>query len=351
MRNRAKGSRMRTNHIICVDDESMVLQSLRREIKQDSFFSDFAVDVVESGPRALGLIEEIVADGDDVPVIVSDQRMPVMNGDAFLLEARRRSPETLCVLLTGFSDLTAVVNLVNQNALYRYLSKPWDRDDLLLTVKEAYRAWKRERVIQDQGEKIERLTMAMVGALESANFYFDEETGNHIKRISLLSEYIAHEAGFDEHFVKTVKLYSPLHDIGKVGVEKDILLKPGKLTPEEFELVKEHVKIGYRILDSAAIDPLAKNIVLYHHEKWSGKGYPQGLSGDEIPLEARIVSIADVYDALVNERVYKRAFSVSEALDIIRGESGASFDPELVRVFLSGMEGIGESRKYPFGQE
>ncbi len=342
---------MRRCHVICVDDEAIVLQSLRRELKQDLFFGDIAVDAAESGPKALSLIDEILAEGDEIAVIISDQRMPVMNGDSFLLEAKRKSPETLCVLLTGFADLSAVVNLVNQNALYRYLSKPWDRADLLITIKEAHRAWTRERVIREQGQKIEHLTMAMVTALESANFYFDEETGNHIMRISLLSEYIARGAGLDEGFVKAIKLYSPLHDIGKVGVEKDILLKPGRLSPGEFERVKEHVRIGYRIIDSNAIDQMAKNIVLYHHEKWAGGGYPEGLSGVSIPIEARIVSIADVYDALVSERVYKPPFTVEEALAIIRKERGVSFDPTLTDIFLAGMESLRPGEKYPFTME
>lgn len=339
---------MKKYHIVCVDDEPIVLQSLRRELRQDPFFNEFSIDIADSGPKALSLIAEILSEGDFVPVLLSDQRMPVMNGDAFLVEALGRSPDTLCILLTGFADLQAVVNLVNNNALYRYLSKPWDRNDLIMTVKEAFRAWNRERIIQEQGDKIEHMTMAMVAALESANFYFDEETGNHIKRISLLSEYIARAAGLDELFVKAIKMYSPLHDIGKVGVEKQILLKPGKLTQEEFEVVKEHVRIGFRILDNNAIDPIAKNIVLYHHEKWCGSGYPEGLAGEAIPLEARIVSIADVYDALVSERIYKPAFPVAEALDIIRSERGVSFDPFLADTFLSGMEKMIPSGRLPF---
>ena len=338
---------MKRHHVICVDDEAIVIQSLKRELSQDPLVSRMTVDIVDSGPRALSLMEDILSEGDEIPLILSDQRMPVMNGDEFLIRARALSPDTLCVLLTGFADLNAVVNLVNRNALYRYLSKPWDRSDLIMTVKEAYRAWKRERVIEEQSQKIEHLTMAMVTALESANFYFDEETGNHIKRISLLSEYIARGAGFDDNFVKMVKMYSPLHDIGKVGVGKELLLKPGKLTPEEFEHIKDHVRIGYRILDNGAIDPMAKNIVLYHHEKWSGGGYVEGLAGEDIPIEARIVSIADVYDALVSERVYKPAFSVSDSLDIIRKERGVSFDPNLTDIFLAGMEAVGRDGKYP----
>lgn len=342
---------MNRQHLLCVDDEPLVLQSIRREIKQEPFFSDFTVDVVDSGPKALSLIDDILADGDMIPVILSDQRMPVMNGDAFIIEARKRSAETLAVLLTGFSDLNAVVNLVNQNALYRYLSKPWDRNDLIMTIKEAVLTWKRERIIQEQNRKIEFLTMAMVTALESANYYFDEETDNHVRRIALLSEFIARSAGVDNAFVKSIKLYAPLHDIGKIGVDKSILLKPGKLTADEYEQMKKHTTIGFRIIENDIIDQMAKNIVLYHHEKWAGTGYPERLGKENIPLEARIVSLADVYDALVSERAYKAAYSVEDALGIIENEKGVSFDPALAEAFLSNMRSLPPSRKYPFELE
>jgi HD-GYP domain-containing protein (c-di-GMP phosphodiesterase class II) len=177
----------------------------------------------------------------------------------------------------------------------------------------------------------------MVTALESANFFFDEETGNHILRISRVSEFIAYHFGCDEDFIKQIKLYSPLHDIGKVGVGKEILQKPARLTPAEFECIKKHVTVGYDIINRPGIDPMAKNIVLYHHEKWNGKGYVHGLSGAAIPLESRIVSLADVFDALVSKRVYKPAYSIPEAEQIIRSESGISFDPAVVEAFLAGM--------------
>jgi len=237
------------------------------------------------------------------------------------------------------------VRLVNGNALYRYLSKPWDRQDMILTIRDACISYRQRRLIAELSLKIENMAFAMVSALENANLYFDEETGNHVRRISILSGFIGERAGLDEGFVKMVKLYSPLHDIGKIGIRKDILFKPGRLTPEEFELVKEHVSIGYRILDDRAIDAMARNIVLYHHEKWQGNGYVEGLSGTAIPLEARIVSIADVFDALVSKRVYKEAMSLDAALCIMRKERGVSFDPDLLDAFISGIEAI----KFPEG--
>jgi response regulator RpfG family c-di-GMP phosphodiesterase len=339
---------MKHAHIICVDDEPIILQSLQRELRKDPYLRDFSIEIVDSGERGLKLIDEIISDGNMVSLILSDQRMPIMNGDTFLIDAIKKSPGTLGILLTGYTDINAIVNLINNNALYRYLSKPWDRNDLIMTVKEACKAWEREQIIEDQRQKIQNMTMAMVTALESANFFFDEETGNHIKRISLLSEFLAKAAGLEEHFVQAVKMYSPLHDIGKVGLKKEVLLKPGKLTKEEFEHVKEHVHIGYRIVNNNAIDSVAKNIILYHHEKWNGTGYPEGLVGESIPLEARIVSIADVYDALVSERVYKPAYSVDEALNIIRNEIGISFDPSLAKVFLEKMESSNVPGEMPF---
>ncbi len=333
---------MGNEHIVCVDDESILLQSLRQELKADEFFSALAIDIVDSGRAALELIGDILREGDEIPALISDQRMPSMSGEELLLKTQALIPDTSKILLTGYSDIGAVVNLVNGNALYRYLSKPWDRKDLLLTIREACRAYRQKRLVAELSSKIERLTFAMVTVLESTNFYFDEETGDHIERVSLISEFIARKAGLDESFVKLVKLYSLLHDIGKVGLDKEILLKPGRLTAEEFEKVKAHVSIGHQILGNSAIDVMAKNIVLYHHEKWAGNGYVSGLKGDAIPLEARIVAIADVFDALVSERVYKRAFTYDEAKAIIEKEKGISFDPRLVEVFLEGISSVSD---------
>jgi putative two-component system response regulator len=320
--------------ILCVDDEQIILQSLKQELKTDPFFRDIHIELADNGPQAIKMIEDIQKDGGEIPVIVSDQRMPIMHGDKLLASAHKLSPDSLKILLTGYSDLDAVINLVNQEALYRYIPKPWDRQDLLMTIHEACRSYRQKKLIREQNKKIECLTLAMVSALESTNFYYDEETGNHIRRIALFSEFIAKKAGLDEHFVEMIKVFSPLHDIGKIGVQKDILFKPGRLTADEFAHVKEHVSIGFKILDSEGIDEIAKNIVLYHHEKWSGGGYVHNLKGKDIPLEARIVAIADVYDALISKRIYKLAYTQEQATQIILEERGKSFDPDLTDVFL-----------------
>jgi response regulator RpfG family c-di-GMP phosphodiesterase len=329
--------------IICVDDESVVLQSLRQEFRRDPFFSDISIEISDSPLRVPELIADILAEGYSIPVIISDQRMPSINGDQMLLGIRDQTPETKNILLTGFADLPAVARLVNGDALYRFISKPWIREDLLLTVKGAILAWRQLRMITQLTSRIESLSYAMVTALENANTFFDEDTGNHVHRISMLSEFIGKSAGLDANFVRLVKLYSPLHDIGKVGIRKDVLLKPGSLSAEEFQHIKEHVTIGFQIIDNENIDTIAKNIVLYHHEKWSGSGYLAGLQGERIPLEARIVAIADVFDALVSKRVYKDAMPVEKALNILEEDRGTHFDPALIDSFLARFSDI----RYP----
>ncbi len=326
--------------ILCVDDEAIVLESLRLELKMSGALDHASIRTADGAETALSLVEELLGAGDEIAVIVSDQRMPGMNGDALLERVHALSPATLTILLTGYADIDAVINAVNRASLYRYISKPWSTHDLILTVKEAYYKFIQNKIIEEKNRKIESLTMAMVSALESANYYNDEDTGLHIKRIALYSEMLARGAGVDEGLVRKIRLYSSLHDIGKVGVRREVLLKPGRLDADEFEEARQHVLIGHRILDNAEIDETARNIVLYHHEKWDGSGYMYGLAGTDIPVEARIVAIVDVFDALINERVYKPALSLEESIGILAKGRGGHFDPDLLDIFLGSMEEI-----------
>lgn len=190
-------------------------------------------------------------------------------------------------------------------------------------------------LVEEKTRKVERVTLALVTALENANSVNDHDTGSHLKRVSLVSGELGRGLGCSMEFVSKLELYASLHDIGKVGIPDSILKKPGKLDNDEYALMKEHVEIGYRILQNATdIDTIARNIILYHHEKWDGSGYIKGLQGDEIPLEAQIVSIADVYDALVSSRAYKPAYTHDEAMDLIVRERGRHFSPEMTDAFM-----------------
>lgn len=182
--------------------------------------------------------------------------------------------------------------------------------------------------------KLQTLTFSLVETLESASTYNDEDTGDHIKRINKYSRLLAEKLKMKNTFINEVGTYASLHDIGKIGISDTLLKKPGKLTVEEFEEMKKHTEIGYEMIKNLKVSSIVSNIVRYHHEKWDGSGYPKQLSGEEIPLEARIVALADVYDALRQKRAYKEAYSHEKAVDIISSLSGRHFDPNLVEVFI-----------------
>lgn len=191
--------------------------------------------------------------------------------------------------------------------------------------------------LQARNEELERLTVGLVGALEQANLLNDEDTGNHIRRVCHFSAMLAEGAGLPPLMSDKIFRYASLHDVGKVGIPDSILKKRGKLTRDEFEVMKRHTVIGYELLAASGVDDVAKNIAIGHHERWDGTGYPRRLAGAQIPVEARIVALADVYDALTSERCYKRAFPRERAVAILRDEAGTHFDPELVRLFLARM--------------
>jgi len=182
--------------------------------------------------------------------------------------------------------------------------------------------------------KLKKLTIGLVETLENANTFNDEDTGSHIKRINKYSKFLAKELQLKSIFIENIGLYASLHDVGKIGIPDNILKKPGKLTEEEFEMIKNHVEIGYNLMKGVEISPVALNIIRYHHEKWNGTGYGKGLKGEEIPIEARIVALADVYDALRQKRVYKEAFTHEKSVEIITSESGKHFDPKIVKIFI-----------------
>jgi HD superfamily phosphodiesterase len=184
-------------------------------------------------------------------------------------------------------------------------------------------------------EELKKAQEEIVMRLSIAAEFRDRTTYNHLIRMSLYSYLIAKEMGFDEEWCEKLKLAAPMHDIGKLGIKDTILLKPAKLTDEEFEEMKKHTIYGYEILKDSTIDILkmASNIALCHHEKYDGTGYPRGLKGEEIPIEARIVAVADVFDALTSRRPYKEPYEIERAVEIIEKDSGKHFDPKVVQAF------------------
>jgi response regulator RpfG family c-di-GMP phosphodiesterase len=190
------------------------------------------------------------------------------------------------------------------------------------------------RLVDEKNKSLETMTHSLVNALENANLYNDTETGNHNRRIGEYSGLLSQKLGCPIDFVKKIRLYAPLHDIGKVGIPDTILKKKGVYQEDELVKIREHVLIGARMLSHPEIEPMAKNIALYHHEKWDGTGYMQGLKGKAIPLEARVVCLADTYDGMRSEREYKKAATHDETLAFMKSGSGTSFDPDVLEAFL-----------------
>ena len=186
---------------------------------------------------------------------------------------------------------------------------------------------------------------APLNILEKATSINDEVTGNHTQRVAEYSALLSERAELSQKQIRDIKNYAPLHDIGKLGISENILKKPGPLTTDEFTEMKTHVSIGVDLLKTAELPAVALNIIKYHHEKWCGKGYLEGLEGDNIPIEARVVAIADVFDALTTERPYKKAFTVEKAVEIMTKDMIGSFDPVLLDLFFGQMDEIYEIKK------
>lgn len=274
-----------------------------------------------------------------IRIVISDWQMPGMSGVELCKLVRRRqlSDYVYFILL---SSLERTGNLIQglQAGADDFVSKPVDYEELMVRVNVA------ERIIALENKNL--LVFALAKLAESR----DSETGAHLERMREYSKILAerlsqterYSGEIDADFVQTIYLTSPLHDIGKVGIPDHILLKPGKLTVEEFEVMKQHALIGSQTLDaalqaypSAQYLRVARDIARSHHEKFNGAGYPYGLSGYDIPLCARIVAVADVYDALTTKRVYKDAFSHDVAKEIIVKGRGSDFDPDVVDAFLA----------------
>jgi len=191
-------------------------------------------------------------------------------------------------------------------------------------------------------ERIKAASLETIYRLSKAAEYKDKDTGAHIQRMSLYSAALARRMGLDESMIETILYAAPMHDLGKIGIPDEILLKPTRLDPAEWEIMKQHAVIGAEILkgSDAKFIRMGETIALSHHEKWDGSGYPRGLKGLEIPIAARIVAIADVFDALTSKRRYKESFGVEHSLAVIRKGRGIHFDPDVADAFFAAQDEI-----------
>jgi putative two-component system response regulator len=204
-----------------------------------------------------------------------------------------------------------------------------------------------EQKVIERTKVIHHTRLQVVRCLGRAAEFRDEETGLHIIRMSKIAVVIAKAAGFDDEQCDLLLNAAPMHDIGKIGIPDDILLKPGKFEPEEWKIMQTHAQIGADILsgDDSDLMMMAQEIAISHHEKWNGQGYPNGLKEENIPLVGRIIALADIFDALTSKRPYKEAWSVEKSVNYIKEESGEHFDPRLVELFMQELPEIIEIKE------
>lgn len=328
--------------ILLVDDDEKNLELL------EAILSPLGYDILKAddGVSALSIIKK-----EKVDLVLLDVMMPEMSGFevAQRIKADRQIP---VILLTSLREKEDILKGLESGA-DEFLSKPFFKEELLLRIKNTlklkeYQNTLRERVnrrtayLKEALKKLTVLTREMAFRLLTAAEYRDIETGKHLIRVGRYSRIICEALGFKKAFLELMENAAPMHDIGKVGIPDNILLKPGKLTPEEFETMKSHTLIGARILEGSEFPLIQMScaIALTHHEKWDGSGYPYGKKREDIPLSGRIVALTDVFDALSSRRPYRPAFPWDESLNMVKQDTGKSFDPQVVEAFLKSIDSI-----------
>ena len=316
--------------LLLVDDEATNLQVLR-QILQDDYRLLYAKD----GEKALEL-----AQNHSVDLILLDIMMPAMTGYDVCrkLKALPHTAPVPVIFVTALADVKDEAEGFDVGAV-DYITKP--------VSPPIVRARVRTHLSLVDAAELRRSRLQVIQTLGQAAEYKDNETGMHVIRMSYYARQLALAAGYSAAQAEDLLSAAPMHDVGKIGIPDAILQKPGKLDEEEWKVMRSHAEIGAAIIGEHAsgLLKMARLIALTHHEKWDGSGYPKGLKGEEIPHEGRIVAIADVFDALTSVRPYKRAWTVEEAIEAMRRDSGKHFDPQLVELFIANLPAMLEIKE------
>ncbi len=326
--------------ILIVDDEPYICEILSRWLEDEGYNCHVAYNAEEA-------MEKVETNG--FSLLMCDIRMPGKSGLELLTMLKERFPDLAVLMVTGVDDRKTAIRALTLGA-YGYLLKPFEQNEVIINAVNALERrrltmgmreyeHRLEQKVREQTEDIRRSREEISLRLTAAQEYRHDETGAHIRRMGLFSETIARRMGRSKEYAEMLRTAAPMHDVGKIGIADLVLLKPDKLTEQEFEVMKTHTTIGASILEGTTIPLLnvARDVALSHHEWWDGSGYPQGISGEGIPETARIVAVLDVYDALVNDRVYRPAMSEEQALAIMSEEAGGRrthFDPKVFKVFM-----------------
>jgi putative nucleotidyltransferase with HDIG domain len=315
----------RQRNVLIVDDDALVRETLQFVLEDNGY----TVHATASGADALQILER-----EPIDIVLSDIFMPGMNGFDLLRQMRERAPDIPVILITGYGSIEMARDALKQGAS-DFITKPYNIHEIPIMIE---RNLTRHSLLTSQTRQMEQEVQksyrATLDALLAALDIRDTETEGHSERVAAYTMAMASRLKLSPDELQAIELGALLHDIGKIGVPDSILYKPGPLTPEEWEIMKQHPVIGYRMcMKIDALRPAAP-IVLHHHERWDGQGYPYGLAGEAIPLGARIFAIADTLDAMTSDRPYRKALSFAQAREEIIRCSGQQFDPDMVKLFL-----------------
>jgi putative two-component system response regulator len=339
-------------NILIVDDEEPIRRVIGYLLSPHGYPVDFAADAREARKKL---------DTHPFALMLCDVNMPGESGMDLVRNILSERPETAAIMVTGL-DSSVLANAAIEVGAFGYIVKPFESSEVLINVANALRRRKLELENRFHRENLEDIVRTRTVALQQALDWLersekelrlsreetiqrlaiaaefrDSSTARHIHRMSHYCELLARRCGLSSDRCDLIRTASPMHDIGKIGTPDHVLLKPGKFTQEEFGVIAQHAEIGYRILSGSDAELLkvAAVIAYTHHERFDGTGYPRGLKGEAIPIEGRIASIADAFDALTTQRVYKPAFEIGHTIDLMLKHRGEHFDPELLDIFFS----------------
>ena len=310
--------------ILLVDDEEDNLMLLYRTLRN----SKYELTKTTNPKAAIELLKD-----NFYHLIISDHKMPEIDGIQLLQFVNENYPDTVKILLTAYSDASILIDAINSAKIYRYVKKPYVPDELVMVVEAGLEYFQLKKDNENLVNDLKDLFSGTVNAITEALDAKDSYTMGRSKRVTYYSVRMAQKLGLDNTEIGKIELAGLLHDIGMIGVTDKILLKADKLTGEEYEEIKKHVNYSVKILeDIKQLNDVVK-IIKYHHEHYSGNGYPEGLKGEEIPLGSRIIAIADAFDGMMSSRAYRPPLSAIEAYKIIEENKNLQFDPSLIPCF------------------
>ncbi len=341
--------------IVIVDDDDIITDSISTYFE---LATDYTLTAYNNPITALTELQ-----GKKIDIIISDFMMPEMNGLDFLSNVKKICPDAVTIMLTGYADKENAIRAINELELYQYVEKPWDNEELVMIVKNGL---EKKNLVVELTQKIEELSTAY-GTIEKQNNEIthlynllqkdyqhelesvenvivalaktieakDKYTEGHTDRVSHIATKIGRRLNLSEEQIKILKIGGIVHDIGKIAIPENILNKQGKLTNEEFEVIKTHPIVGEKICKPLKSLSYVLATVRQHHEKLNGNGYPDALKGDEITLESRIIAAADIYDAISSDRPYRSKMTTEQAKQVLEGEKNSgSLDPIVVDTLI-----------------